>query len=172
MSVSIRDCRYSKADRLWIQSVYGEYLDSLSSLNTGFFPAIGADSPEKDGIFASWFSSEHSHPLVIANGEERVGFALVSRPQIPAAGEATPDYRMAEFFIRAPHRRQGFGRDAATLIFDRFAGEWEVVEYLRNPTSVRFWRRVLADYCRGRFDERSRHGEVRHRFRSRPKSIR
>lgn len=172
MSVSIRDCRHSKADRRWIQDVYGEYLESLSGLNTGFFPAIGADGPEKDGIFASWFSSEHSHPLIIASGDERVGFALVSRPQIPAAGEVVPDFRMAEFFIRAPHRHKGFGRDAAKLIFDRFAGDWEVVEYQRNPGSVRFWRRVLGEYCRGDFAERSRHGEIRHRFHSRQKPSR
>ncbi|MDE2305010.1 MAG: GNAT family N-acetyltransferase [Gammaproteobacteria bacterium] len=171
MTVSIRDCRRSPSDRRWIEDVYGEYLESLSDLNTGFFPAIGADGPERDGIFASWFASEHAHPLVLVSGGERVGFALVSRPQIPEAGEAAPDYRMSEFFVRGAHRRQGIGSYAARLIFDRFAGEWEIVEYQRNPGSVRFWRRVLTEYCRGDFTERSRHGEIRQRFRSRPKPV-
>ena len=42
--------------------------------------------------------------------------------------------------MRKKHRRVGIGRDAATLIFDRFAGDWEIVEYQRNPGAVLFWR--------------------------------
>lgn len=170
MSVSIRDCRHSPGDRRWIQDVYGEYLEALSDLNTGLFPVTDDDNPQKDGIFASWFASEHSHPLVIVRGGERIGFALVARPQMAVAGEPPPDFRMAEFFVRMAHRRSGFGRRAATLIFDRFEGDWEIVEYQRNPGAMRFWRRVLADYCRGAFSERSRNGEIRHRFHSRSKS--
>jgi predicted acetyltransferase len=166
--ISIRDCRHSKTDRQWIQSVYGEYIDSLADLNTGLFSVIGADNPREEEIFANWFSNDHSHPLVILKGAEAVGFALVSRPRIPTAGETTANYRMSEFFVRKQHRRVGIGRDAATLIFNRFAGEWEIIEYQRNPGAVAFWRRVLAGYGEGRYTERSRHGEVQQRFKSRP----
>ena len=99
-----------------------------------------------------------------------MGFALVTRPRIPAAGETAVDYHMSEFFIRKQHRRVGIGRDAATLIFDRFAGDWEIVEYMRNPGAVAFWRRVVSVYSAGRYSERSRHGEVRQRFTSRPRA--
>ncbi len=167
MLISIRDCRHSKADREWIRSVYDEYMDSLADLNTGLFTIMGAGNPGADEIFANWFSNDHSHPLVIVKGNEPVGFALVTRPQIRGAGEPVTHYRMSEFFVRKQHRRVGMGRDAATLIFDRFAGEWEIVEYQRNPGAVAFWRRVLMGYCAGRFTERSRHGEVRQRFKSR-----
>jgi len=166
--VSIRDCRHSKKDRQWIQDVYGEYMDALSDLNTGLYSVLGADNPREHEIFANWFANDQSHPLMILKGSEPVGFALVSRPRIPAAGETSANYQMSEFFVRKPHRRAGVGRDAATLIFDRFAGEWEIVEYLRNPGAVTFWRRVLTVYSGGRFTERSRHGEVRQRFTSRP----
>ena len=172
MLVSIRDCRHSKKDRQWIQGVYGEYVDALSDLNTGLFTVIGAGNPREDEIFANWFANDQSHPLMILKGSEAVGFALVTRRRIPAAGETSADYHMSEFFVRKPHRRLGVGRDAATLIFDRFAGEWEIVEYLRNPGAVTFWRRVLTVYCGGRFTERSRHGEVRQRFNSRAVSAR
>ena len=84
------------------------------------------------------------------------------------AGDTAVTYNMSEFFIRKAHRRAGIGRDAATLIFDRFAGDWEIVEYLRNPGAVTFWRRVLTAYTKSRFTERSRNGEVRQRFTSRP----
>lgn len=165
--VSIRDCRHSKKDRQWIQDVYGEYLDALSDLNTGLFSVLGADNPREHEIFANWFANDQSHPLLILKGPEPVGFALVSRPRIPAAGETSANYHMSEFFVRKAHRREGIGRDAATLIFDRFAGEWEIVEYLRNPGAVAFWRRVLSVYSKGRYTERSRNGEVRQRFTSR-----
>src|SRR3979490_2692073 len=80
---------------------------------------------------------------------------------------------MSEFFVRKQHRRVGMGRDAATLIFDRFAGDWLIVEYLRNPGSVAFWRRVVAGYCGGAgHTERTRHGEVQQRFKSGPPTLR
>ena len=91
MLISIRDCRHSIKDRQWIQSVYGEYIDSLADLNTGLFSVIGADNPREDEIFANWFSNDHSHPLLILKGPEPVGFALVTRPRIPAAGEPAAD---------------------------------------------------------------------------------
>jgi predicted acetyltransferase len=168
LPVSIRDVRHSKQDRLWIQSVYGEYIESLADLNTGVFSVIGENSPREDEIFANWFSNDQSHPLLILQGTDSVGFALVTRPRIPAAGEKAADYRMSEFFIRMRHRRSGIGRDAATLIFDRFAGDWEIVEYMRHPGSVAFWRHVVARYSAGRFTERSRNGEIQQRFASRP----
>jgi predicted acetyltransferase len=166
--VSIRDCKRSAKDRKWIQEVYAEYLDSLADLNTGIFLGLTAGAAQRDEIFANWFANEHTHPLIIANGTESVGFALVTRPRIPHAGDTAVDYCMSEFFIRQAHRRGGIGRTAAALIFDRFAGEWEIVEYQRNPGAVAFWRKVVAGYARGHFSERARNGEVRQRFRSRP----
>lgn len=168
MLVSIRDCRHSKKDRQWIQDVYPEYLDALADLNTGLFSVLGTSNPHQDEIFANWFSNDHSHPLVISKGSEPVGFALVTRPRVAAAGESKANYHMSEFFVRKPHRRMGIGRDAAKLIFDRFAGDWEIVEYQRNPGAVSFWRHVLAVYCKGRYTERSRNGEVHQRFTSHP----
>ena len=164
MLVSIRDCRHSKKDRQWIQDIYGEYLDALSDLNTGLFSVLGTDNPREQEIFANWFSNDQSHPLLILKGSEPVGFALVTRPRIPDPGEVSVNYAMSEFFVRKAHRRFGVGLEAATLIFDRFAGDWEIVQYLRNPVAITFWRRVLTTYGKGRFTERSRNGEVRQRF--------
>ena len=167
--VSIRDCKHSKKDRQWIQDIYGEYLDALSDLNTGLFSVLGADNPREHEIFANWFTNDQAHPLVILKGMDAVGFALVTRPRIPAVGETPADYRMSEFFVRTAHRRSNIGRDAATLIFGRFAGDWEIVEYQRHPGAVAFWRRVLSTYTKGTFTERSRNGELRQRFSSRPR---
>ncbi len=167
MPVSIRDVRNSLKDRQWIQSVYGEYVESLADLNTGFFSVLGTENARQDEIFANWFSNDQAHPLVILQGTDPVGFALVTRQRIAPGGAQGTRFRMSEFFIRRPHRRVGIGRTAATLIFDRFTGDWEIHEYQRHPGSVAFWRRVLTVYCPGKFTERAQNGEVHQRFKSR-----
>ena len=167
MPISIRDCRYSKKDRHWIEYVYVEYLESLSDLNTGMYRQLEGIAPQQDEIFANWFANDHSHPLVIMGDPDPVGFALVTRPQVTARGERLPDFVMAEFFIRKQYRRRGAGRSAAALIFDRFAGEWEILQYHRNQGAVAFWRRVVAEYSVGQYTEKTSHGETRHRFRTR-----
>ncbi len=168
MAVSLRDAKGSPDDRRWIQSVYRDYLNDLASLNTGLFPVLGEFGHREPDLLARWFADDRSHPLIILKSEQPAGFALVVRPQVAAPSQAQIDYRMSEFFVAHKHRRLGVGRDAATLIFNRFAGQWEVTEYLRNPGAVGFWRRVIAEYTRGKYLERIVDGEVRQVFRTTP----
>ena len=175
MFVSIRDARSSKSDRQWIEGSYKDYLDDLTrvSLNTGMFPAFGGfngDSGAEFGdrepdIMARWFADDSSYPLLILRDKEPQGFALVSRPTMK---RSDVDYRLAEFFIVKRSRRSGVGREAAELIFNRFDGRWEIVEFLRNQAAVAFWRNIVGHYTHGRFHEAVMHGEVRHTFRSEP----
>jgi len=201
MTVSVRDARATEGDRLWIQSVYRDYLDDLAP-GTGTFPALGeVGHREPDQLFR-WFGDPNSFPLVILRSSEPVGFALVVRgdpsrigtaatgtasgmgmgmgmgtgpgpgPQRAAGAGSQPraaiDYRMAEFFITRARRRLGIGATAVRLIFRRFAGRWEITEYLRNTNAVSFWRRVVASYTRGNYRERIVNGEVRQTFESGP----
>lgn len=166
MAVSIRDAKGSPDDRQWIQSVYREYLDDLSALNTGIFPVLGEFGQREPDLLARWFADDRSHPLLILKSEQPAGFALVVRPQPSPRANPPIDYRMSEFFVLTKHRRLGVGRDAATLIFNRFAGQWEVTEYLLNAGAVTFWRRVIMAYTKGRYTERVADGEVRQVFRT------
>lgn len=166
MAVSIRDAKGSADDRTWIQSVYREYLNDLSALNTGIFPVLGEFGHREPDLLARWFADDRSHPLLILKAERPAGFALVVRPQPMASVQPPIDFRMSEFFVLRKHRRLGVGRDAATLILNRFAGQWEVTEYLRNTGAVSFWRRVISAYTRGRYTERVVDGEVRQVFRT------
>jgi predicted acetyltransferase len=167
MTVSVRDARNTEGDRLWIQSVYRDYLDDLApgtGMGTGTFPALGeVGHREPDQLFR-WFGDPNSFPLVILRSSEPVGFALVVRSGSPL--RAAIDYRMAEFFITRAMRRLGIGATAVRLIFSRFAGRWEITEYLRNASAVSFWRRVVASYTRGNYRERIVNGEVRQTFES------
>lgn len=166
MPVSIRDAQNSAQDRRWIQSRYPEYLEDLSrlSMNTGMFPVAGDHGERQAELMARWFADDSSHPLVILKGGKRVGFALVSRPLRHQRDQI--DFRMAEFFVALEARRLGVGRDAAWLIFNRFAGTWEVVEFMYNKPAVEFWRSILGDYTGGRYRESATYGEVRQRFKS------
>ena len=171
MTVSVRDARDTEGDRLWIQSVYRDYLDDLApAAGTGTFPALGeVGHREPDQLFR-WFGDPNNFPLVILRSSVPVGFALVVRGAMGTsvgAGSpprATAEYHMAEFFIVRAMRRLGIGATAVRLIFSRFAGRWEITEYLRNTAAVSFWRRVVASYTRGDYRERIVNGEVRQTF--------
>ncbi|HSY06589.1 MAG TPA: GNAT family N-acetyltransferase [Steroidobacteraceae bacterium] len=160
--VSVRDARAAPADRLWIQSVYREYLDDLNP-GTGLFPRLGEVGHREPDLIAHWFGDPNTFPLVIVRGNEPVGFACVVRT---VAGAAQPhvDYRMGEFFVTGARRRRGIGRTAVQLILNRFAGRWEISEYLRNAVAVTFWRRVVASYTHGSYQERIVNGEVHQVF--------
>ena len=163
MTVSVRDARTSPADRRWIEGVYRDYLDDLTPLNTGVFPILGEVGHSEPDQLTRWFADSSAHLLLILKAREPAGFAMVARGG-PALGRPPVDYRMAEFFIARPQRRLGVGRSAVPLILDRFAGRWEIVEYQRNPGAVSFWRRVVAQYTRGDYQERVVNGEVRQTF--------
>jgi hypothetical protein len=178
VTVSVRDARASEADRLWMERVYRDYLDDLAPLNTGIFPILGEVGHREPDQIARWFGDRNAFPLVIAKASEPVGFAMVvrvtgatgasaPRREAGVSGTAAPSrYRMAEFFISRPNRGLGIGRSAVQLILDRFAGRWEIIEYLRNPDAVRFWRRVVSVYTRGQYQERVVNGEVHQVFES------
>ncbi|MFO1408204.1 MAG: hypothetical protein U1F08_11840 [Steroidobacteraceae bacterium] len=162
--VTLRDARDSESDRDWIRAVYRDYLSELSAGKSGLFPALG-EWPEREGEFlAGWFGDAAAHPFVILQDRHRVGFALVVR--VPEFPRRSADYRMAEFFVVEPVRRRGVGASAATLLFSRYAGEWEVLEDETNRRALGFWRRVISKLTGGRYTETRDGGEVRHRFRT------
>jgi predicted acetyltransferase len=152
-------------DRLWIADVYRDYLDDLAPHNTGIFPVLGEIGHREPDQIARWFGDPNAFPLVILKASEPVGFAMVARTSA-APGRPSIDYRMAEFFIARTRRRLGIGETAVQLILSRFAGRWEITEYLRNPGAVTFWRRVVAAYTHGKYQERIVNGEVRQVFES------
>jgi predicted acetyltransferase len=168
VTVSVRDARSSASDRQWIAGIYREYLDDLAPLSTGLFPVLGEVGHREPDQIARWFGDRSGVPLVILKAAEPVGFAMVARTSTPQGTR----YRMAEFFITRNARRLGIGRSAVQLILNRFAGRWEITEYLRNPDAVSFWRRVVSGYTHGQYEERIVNGEVRQTFDSQPERAR
>ena len=163
MTISVRDTRQSRGDRQWIESVYRDYLNDLAPLGTGVFPALREVGHREPDQLASWFADSSAHLLTVLKEDKPVGFAMVRTGPTAARGGAA-DYSMAEFFIARAARRRGVGQEAVRLIFDRFSGRWHIMEYMRNPQAVAFWRRVVSAYTGGRYQERSESGELHQYF--------
>jgi predicted acetyltransferase len=162
VTICVRDARDSRSAQLWIRSVFSDYVDDLSS---GMFPAlpdIGHSAPDP---CVRWFGDPDAHPFIILKHAEPVGFALVAR-DLPWLRLPTVDYRMEDFFVARAFRRLGVGQAAVQLILSRFAGRWEITQYLRNTGAVSFWRRVVARYTGGNYQERIVNDEVRQMFES------
>jgi predicted acetyltransferase len=165
MTISVRDTRQVRGDRAWIESVYREYLNDLAPLGSGVFPVLPEIGHREPDQLASWFADSSAHLMTVVKQDQPVGFAMVRTG--PVANErGAVDYSMAEFFIARPWRRRGIGQEAVRLIFDRFSGRWHIMEYLRNPQAVAFWRRVVNAYTAGRYQERSQSGELHQYFES------
>lgn len=171
MPISVRDTRQSPGDRPWIESVYRDYLNDLSAQSTGLFPALPEIGHREPDQLASWYSDTGARLLTVVKDYQPAGFALVRTGQV-IAGRGPIDYSMTEFFIDRGQRRRGVGQEAVRLIFDRFAGRWHIMEYQRNPQAVAFWRRVVAAYSGGQYQERASNGEVHQYFDSRQKAKR
>lgn len=89
------------------------------------------------------------HAFLFLADEHPAGFALVS-PDVCLEGN---EHWMAQFFVMRPYRRLGLGRLAATTVFDRIRGRWEVGQMPGNQPALAFWRRVIGDYTQGRFTD-------------------
>lgn len=162
MTISVRDTRQARGDRQWIESVYRDYLTDLAPLGTGVFPALPEFGHREPDQLASWFADSSAHLLTVLKDDKPVGFAMVRTGQV-LAGRGKVDFSMAEFFIARPWRRRGVGQEAVRLILDRFSGRWHIMEYMRNPQAVAFWRRVVGAYTAGQYQERGGSGEI-HQF--------
>jgi predicted acetyltransferase len=170
--VSLRDGRDSRDDRHWIESVYHDYLADLAPSATGVFPALGEIGHRVPDQLMHWYSNRSAQVMTVVYGLQRTGFAMVEqRLQAVSGGGAAGtthnvEYAMKEFFIARQWRRRGIGAQAVRLLLDRFTGRWLITEYERNTTAVNFWRRVVAAYTDGQYQERVVNGEVQQRFES------
>lgn len=95
-----------------------------------------------------WPSEWRGFPFLLRIEGKPAGFALVKRMQ-----EEPARYDMGEFFVARPYRRHNAGRAMATLLFDRFPGQWEVREMTTNVNAQAFWRQIIADYTKGDFTD-------------------
>lgn len=163
MTVRIRDARASTADRKWILDSYPLYVADLAQEGMGDALTAPSAAALRDELANNWFSALSSLVIVILHDGERVGFARVQREPLPAAPFQT-SYLLTDFYVAGGARRRGLGREAANLLFRRFAGAWQVSGSARDRVASAFWRSVISSHTGGRYTLRRHGGELRHSF--------
>jgi aminoglycoside 6'-N-acetyltransferase I len=151
-----------ETNRTWLTNVYPLYLHDLSEFDEGYYhlDEYGRWNPDH---LPSWLDEQVDWPLLILADGQRVGFALVNQAPSPHLTSGM-DYRMSEFFILRSWRRKRVGRLAAFMLFDRFRGQWELIELPRNLGAIFFWRLVISEYTDGCYTEQLVNDVIRHCF--------
>lgn len=141
----------SPAEHSLLRNLYPLYLHDLSEFgNDCTLDAEGLWQPD---YLPYWLSGKPEvHPLLFRLDGRPVGFALVGQAPFPYM---TPgrDFHLSEFFILRAERRHGLGRKSAFALFDRFPGVWELSQLPANQAAIAFWRRVIGEYTRGKFED-------------------
>lgn len=132
-------------------------LANLLSLYLHDFSEVLGGAPDSDGRFSYdrlplYFESSDRRPFLVKADRALAGFALVSLGSVVTGARDVWD--LSEFFIVRGLRRRGIGRTAASTVFRRFAGPWEVRALDRNPGAADFWERTLSRHTGGAFDVR------------------
>jgi predicted acetyltransferase len=98
-----------------------------------------------------YWQQDWRHPFLLRVDGKVAGFALISTQSYLTGASGVTD--MAEFFVMRKYRRSGVGRAAAIAAFGQFKGPWEVRQRDENMEATAFWRRVIAQYSGGNFQE-------------------
>lgn len=131
-----------------------ELLDRMVQVYLAELSPLSGDQPDENGRFPYpylplYWTEEGRYPLLILSDGRVAGFALVRRLQ----DAGIPRCSIAEFYVMPDFRRSGVGRAAARAIFNRWPGRWHVAQMESNTAAQRFWRRVIAEYTSGCYEE-------------------
>jgi len=99
----------------------------------------------------SYWTEAGCFPFLIQADSRLAGFALVKRRSLLRS--TFEGHAVVAFFVMRRFRRQGVGRAAATTLFDRFPGPWEIASCAPNVPAHVFWRSVIDRYTAGRYAE-------------------
>ncbi|MGD0033829.1 hypothetical protein SLT67_20865 [Paenibacillus illinoisensis] len=148
-----------------IKNMYPLYLHDLS----GHYGLEADHTPNQHGIFENsnhyqtlqdqydvqniWWEKPGSlYPFLIMADEVPAGFVLVGTS--PYCSKDV-DFFVHEFFLMQPYRGRGIAEYAASNVFDKFKGDWELFTNPseKNRTGQQFWRKTLSNYTKGKYEE-------------------
>lgn len=130
-------------------------LANLLSLYLHDFSEVFGNAPGPDGRFVYdrlplYFEDDSRFPFLVRSDGRLAGFALVSRGSVITGSPEVWD--LSEFFVVRGLRRLGIGRLAASAVFTRFPGAWEVRALDRNKGAAEFWNSAIAQHTGGVFE--------------------
>jgi predicted acetyltransferase len=138
----------TRAERPALENLMQLYIYDWSELrlldvaDDGRFPEYPLDAYWEDG---------GRHPLLLRVDGRLAGFALISEQSRLTGAPGVFD--MAEFFVMRRFRRKGVGQRAASMVFDRFKGPWEIRQHDENTAAIAFWRTAIDRYTGGSYRE-------------------
>lgn len=97
----------------------------------------------------SYWLENGKFAYLVMQEEKYIGFVLVK--QYRAAN--IDRFSITEFFILKRYRRQSIGSYVSSQVFDMHRGCWHVSQLNNNKAAQQFWRKVIAGYTCGKFNE-------------------
>jgi predicted acetyltransferase len=138
----------TKADRVALENLMQLYIYDWSELHR---LDVASDGRFQRYPLDPYWEDEWHHPLLLRVDGNLAGFALVTgRSRLTGAPGV---FDMAEFFVMRGYRGRGVGLAAASAVFDRFVGPWEIRQREENVGATAFWRKVVDRYTRGGYRE-------------------
>lgn len=130
-------------------------LANLLSLYLHDFSEAFGDPPGPDGRFVYerlplYFSEVGRTPFLIRSDGRLAGFALVTRGSM--LDDSSLVWDLSEFFVARGLRRRGIGQAAASELFGRLPGVWEVRALDRNRGAFEFWSRTISRHTSDEFE--------------------
>src|SRR5512143_1804054 len=113
-SLRLRNARLSEQDKAWLKHVYPLYVHELSAYDEKnyYLDERGIWQPD---LIPYWMAEVCCHPMLVVDGTEPIGFALVGQKPFPYR-VTDAEFRLAEFFVLAARRRRGIGQAAMGLL--------------------------------------------------------
>jgi predicted acetyltransferase len=131
-----------------LRNLYEHYVHDMSEW-------LGIDV-RPDGAFGHDTSPlwEGEHAVFLArSGDALAGFGVVGSAGAWLDDPAVRDVK--DFFVLRRYRHQGLGDALAAHLWGAFRGPWLVRVFTGNRPALSFWRRVVAAYTGGGYDERT-----------------
>lgn len=98
-----------------------------------------------------YWSEPERHLFIIKIDGKIAGFVFVNLNH--EEGKKPNTHGISEFFIMRKYRQKGIGEQVAKQIFDMFPGKWRIGQVRGNDAAHRFWRKVIDNYTKGKFQE-------------------
>lgn len=132
-------------------------LARLMQLYAYDFSEVLAHDVGEDGLFTrgtpvdSCWSRPSRHAFFLRVDGRIAGFIILDERSRLSGDPEVVD--VAEFFVMRRYRRKGVGTLAAARAFDLYPRRWEVRQIMSNVAATAFWRRAIAAYTGGTFEE-------------------
>ena len=138
-----------KKDVPVVNNLFRLYYYDLSTVTGWNCPESGLFEGYAFGNLFQFCNDDDKYAFVVRVDRHLAGFVLIDNVGV----NTLVDYNVAEFFILQKYRRIGAGTYVALNIFDKFRGNWEVMQAPDHKAAQAFWRKVIAEYTSGDYEE-------------------